>query len=128
MKKILTLALLFVIVSFFVSSIVFARGGGSRGGFRSSGRSYSGSFPKTKTSSYGGHTSRYSYSAPRDSSGHIKRSSEAKSNFMKQTGYPNGRKGYVVDHVTPLKKGGADSPSNMQWQTKEAAKAKDKWE
>jgi hypothetical protein len=36
--------------------------------------------------------------------------------------------GYVVDHITPLKRGGADSPSNMQWQTKEAAKAKDKWE
>jgi hypothetical protein len=34
----------------------------------------------------------------------------------------------VVDHVTPLKRGGADAPSNMQWQTKEAAKAKDKSE
>jgi hypothetical protein len=36
--------------------------------------------------------------------------------------------GDVVDHVQALKHGGADSPSNMQWQTKEAAKAKDKWE
>jgi hypothetical protein len=34
----------------------------------------------------------------------------------------------VVDHVNPLKRGGTDSPSNMQWQTKEAAKAKDKSE
>lgn len=34
--------------------------------------------------------------------------------------------GYVIDHVTPLKRGGADSPSNMQWQTREAAKIKDK--
>jgi hypothetical protein len=32
--------------------------------------------------------------------------------------------GYVVDHVTPLKRGGADKPSNMQWQTKEAATQK----
>jgi hypothetical protein len=28
----------------------------------------------------------------------------------------------------PLKRGGADSPSNMQWQTKAEAKAKDKIE
>lgn len=31
----------------------------------------------------------------------------------------------------PLKHGGADAPSNMQWQTKEEAEAKDKkdkWE
>jgi len=47
---------------------------------------------------------------------------------MKQSGYPNGRPGYVVDHKVPLKRGGSDTPSNMQWQTKEAAKAKDKVE
>jgi len=32
---------------------------------------------------------------------------------MKQTGYPYGRKGYVVDHVVPLECGGADTPANM---------------
>jgi len=36
--------------------------------------------------------------------------------------------GYVVDHITALKRGGADAPWNMQWQTIDAAKAKDKWE
>lgn len=36
--------------------------------------------------------------------------------------------GYVIDHVKPLACGGADHPSNMQWQTKEDAKQKDKWE
>ena len=35
--------------------------------------------------------------------------------------------GYVID-ITPLKLGGVDSPSNMQWQTKEEARQKDKWE
>jgi len=33
-----------------------------------------------------------------------------------------------VDHVVPLKRGGADAPYNMQWQTTEAAKIKDRTE
>ena len=36
--------------------------------------------------------------------------------------------GYVVDHIVPLKRGGADAPGNMQWQTTGAAKEKDRWE
>jgi hypothetical protein len=35
---------------------------------------------------------------------------------------------YVIDHIKPLKRGGADAPSNMQWQTEGAAKQKDKME
>ena len=42
--------------------------------------------------------------------------------------YPNGRPGYVIDHIVPLACRGADAPSNMQWQTVEAAKLKDKTE
>lgn len=70
----------------------------------------------------------------RTSNGEIKRSGAAKREFQRShpcpaTGKATGPcKGYVVDHVVPLKRGGADSPSNMQWQTKEAAKAKDKIE
>ncbi len=45
------------------------------------------------------------------------------------TGHRGGKcPGYIVDHVKPLCRGGADSPSNMQWQTKAEAKAKDRWE
>ncbi len=36
--------------------------------------------------------------------------------------------GYVIDHITALACGGADDPSNMQWQSAAEGKAKDKWE
>jgi hypothetical protein len=76
------------------------------------------------------HTSRYSSvsGVQRDAHERIKRSEAAKHDFMRMTGYPNGRPGYVVDHIIPLKRGGCDCPSNMQWQTIQEAKAKDKWE
>ena len=67
----------------------------------------------------------------RNSHGRISRSSTAKRQFQHSHPCPSTGKahgacpGYVVDHVKPLKRGGADTPSNMQWQTKEAAKAKD---
>ncbi len=42
------------------------------------------------------------------------------------TGRSRGRcPGYVIDHVQALKHGGRDNASNMQWQTLEAARAKD---
>jgi hypothetical protein len=112
----------------------------SSGGYHST-RSYKGSTCKTRTYnsnpqsgrsyhsySYSPHRSNYHYGVNRDRYGRIERNSSAKNEFMRQTGYPKGRPGYVVDHVVPLKRGGGDTPSNMQWQTKEAVKAKDKWE
>lgn len=65
---------------------------------------------------------------PGDERGRIEPSEAARKEFMKQTGYPDGRPGYVVVPVMPLECGGADDPSNMQWQTAEEASTKDKME
>jgi hypothetical protein len=64
----------------------------------------------------------------RDAHGRIKRRETAREAFMRQTGFPKGRSGYVVDHIIPLACGGPDVTTNMQWQTKAQAKAKDAYE
>lgn len=62
------------------------------------------------------------------------RSYKAKAEFKRlhhcpSTGATKGRcEGYIIDHIKPLACGGVDDASNMQWQTKADAKAKDKWE
>jgi len=105
----------------------------------SGGRSHSGSHSSSHSST---HSSSHSHSSgskavpgvKRDSHGRVARSPQAKSDFKKShpcpaTGKSSGAcPGYVIDHVKPLKRGGADHPSNMQWQTKEAAKQKDRTE
>jgi len=70
----------------------------------------------------------------RDWRGRYVRCSAARAAFERDhpcpaTGEPRGAcPGYVVDHIVPLKRGGADLPANMQWQTLEEAKSKDKVE
>ena len=62
------------------------------------------------------------------------RSASAKRAFKRQhpcpaTGLPAGPcPGYVIDHVRPLACGGPDRPENMQWETVEEAKEKDRTE
>ena len=73
-------------------------------------------------------------SCQRDSRGKIQRSTSARHEFQHLHPCPStgsaagGCPGYVVDHIRPLKRGGVDSPGNMQWQTTTAAKAKDRVE
>lgn len=55
-------------------------------------------------------------------------SAAAKTQFMRETGYRNGRPGYVVAYRKPLACGGADDISNLEWLTVSEAKAKDKAE
>jgi hypothetical protein len=69
-----------------------------------------------------------------DRHGKIKRSAAVKDAFKRQhpcpaNGNTRGRcPGYVIDHMNPLECGGADAPSNMQWQTVADGKAKDRTE
>src|SRR5215467_5242181 len=93
-----------------------------------SGRSSSHSSRSSSTKTTKASVPKKSTVAKRSSTGRIKRSASARADFMKQTGYPKGRKGHVVDHIVPLECGGADVPSNMQWQTVQEAKIKDRSE
>ena len=153
--KLLTLVLGLLLV---LPGSAFARGHGNGGGHRRGGyhssRTYSGGRHSSvvhvgggrhggggrlKLTTGGGraHRSPSQFRASgvaRDSHGRIKRSQSAKNEFKHSHPCPSNGKtggacpGYVIDHVQALKHGGADAPSNMQWQTKAAAKAKDKWE
>ncbi len=70
----------------------------------------------------------------RDQYGKIVRSKKVLSDFRKSvpcpgTGRTMGRcEGYVIDHIKPLCGCGADAVENLQWQTVEDAKVKDRWE
>ena len=86
------------------------------------------SHPRALTSARSPRARSYASTAPRDSHGRIRRSQTARRDFMRATGYPRGRPGYVIDHRVALACGGADAPSNMQWQSAAAAKEKDRTE
>ena len=66
--------------------------------------------------------------------GDLKRDTTVSRAFQKQHPCPSTGKtsgscpGHVKDHVIPLCAGGTDSPSNLQWQTIEQAKIKDREE
>lgn len=66
--------------------------------------------------------------------GSIPRSQAARHEFVRIHACPGTGKnrlpcpGYIIDHKKALACGGADAPSNMQWQTVAAAHAKDRVE
>lgn len=92
------------------------------------------SSPQKSHAGYDSHGRPRAEGVSRDAHGRIARSAQAKTTFKKSNPCPStGRSpgncpGYVIDHVVPLKRGGADHSANMQWQTSAAAKAKDRYE
>ncbi len=70
----------------------------------------------------------------RDKYGHVHRSSAARHQFRMlhpcpATGLRKGScTGYVVDHIVALECGGKDELENLQWQTAEEGRKKDKLE
>ena len=76
----------------------------------------------------------YAAGVPRDAHGRIARDPRARNEFRRThpcpgTGKTSGPcRGYVIDHVQPLKRGGPDTPGNMQWQTRTEARIKDRSE
>lgn len=56
------------------------------------------------------------------------RNPAVKRSFDRLNGFPQGRKGYVVDHICALANGGLDITANMQYQTIADAKVKDRIE
>lgn len=48
--------------------------------------------------------------------------------FKRLSGFPNGRPGFVADHMIPLCLGGPDTVDNLKWQKEDASYAKDAFE
>ncbi|HTP27997.1 MAG TPA: HNH endonuclease signature motif containing protein [Anaeromyxobacteraceae bacterium] len=103
-------------------------GGSHYGRYSSGGSHYRSHSTGTRSSgtSHATHSKRGSSHAKRDPA---ERRAFQRTHPCPSTGRTSGAcPGYVVDHVQALKRGGADAPSNMQWQTVEDAKAKDRVE
>lgn len=64
----------------------------------------------------------------RDKQGRVIRSMVRRAVFLRASGYPKGRPGYVADHTVPLCAGGCDLIGNFSWQTIGDSKLKDRWE
>ena len=99
--------------------------GSNAGGSHSKGSRSKGSHHAAGFHAGAGHPSSHkAVGVALDHNGKIKRSQSAKRDFehnqpCPSTGETSGAcAGYVIDHVRPLKRGGADAPSNMTWQTK----------
>jgi hypothetical protein len=113
--------------------VAIARGGGHAGAHAGGYAPRGAHHGHSASSRHSSHERAYP-GVKRDVHGRIARDSHAKEAFRRAHACPATGKtygacpGWVVDHVQALKHGGADAPWNMQWQTRAAAKAKDRIE
>ena len=141
-------ALIFAAIAISPAASRGSRSGSSgRTDARSEPRSHRGEARSKPRNSFTSHTSRASAAGSlalsnstrcttceRDANGRIKRNPAARRAFQRSNPCPATRRttgacpGYIVDHIIPLKRGAADEPANMQWQTPAEAKAKDRIE
>ena len=132
MKPMQALSALALAAAFSLSPIAMAKGhSGTSSVAHTSHAKSTTALAKAAKAPKAAHSSSYAQGVKRDSHGKIARSQSATNDFKKQHPFPSIGKssgacpGYVIDHVKPLKRGGADDPSNIQRQTKAAVKQKD---
>lgn len=114
--------------------VAIARGGGHGGAHAGAYASRGAHHGHSASSRHSSHHERAYPGVKRDVHGRIAREPHAKEAFRRAHACPATGKtygacpGWVVDHMQALKHGGADAPWNMQWQTRAAARAKDRVE
>ncbi len=62
-----------------------------------------------------------------DKEGRVVQSTDSRRRFMEQSGYPQGRIGYVICHLVPVYNGGLDTVENMVWRPINEAFAQEPW-
>jgi len=122
---------LFLVLALFVAmpAETMARGGGTGGGSRSSGRAGRFLLNPPEEIKIPRSTVRFSprsnyFGVTTDSDGRILPSASAREEFLKSQGLQNVPEGYVIEHKIPLYAGGRDEPSNMQLVTRDEHRAK----
>lgn len=97
---------------------LYAGGHGTGGRYYGGGRYTGGATYKVGTTTY--QTGQYY----RSGSPKVERSESVRRQFLLSQGYSTTPRGYEVDHIVPLSRGGADASYNMQLLTIEAHRAK----
>jgi hypothetical protein len=97
---------------------LYAGGHGTAGRYYGGGHYTAGSTYKVGTTTY------QSGQYYRSGSPKVERSASVRRQFLVSQGYPSAPRGFQVDHIIPLSRGGTDAVYNMQLLTAGAHRAK----